>query len=134
MGNAVLTAIRDVRRATIGAAVLRVDDCSLVTQSEIARRIGRKRQQVFQYVSGDRGPGGFPPPVCQITDKAPLWKWCEVAHWLWRNGIIKENALRAAQEVEAINSVLEFCHQKKENPDLVLGLLSDLEATVPSTT
>ena len=134
MGDAVLTAIRDVRRANIGASVLRVDDCNLVTQSEIGRKINRTRQQVFQYVSGERGPGGFPPPACQITDKAPLWKWCEVAYWLWHNGIIKENALRAAQEVDAINSVLEFCHQKKENPDLVLALLSDLEAPAPSAT
>ena len=34
--EAVLTALRDVRRANIGAAVRYIDECNLVTQAEIA--------------------------------------------------------------------------------------------------
>jgi len=60
--EAILSAIRDVRKAGIGADVLRVDDCSLVTQADIARKIGRSRQLVHQYITGTRGPGAFPPP------------------------------------------------------------------------
>ena len=58
--DAILSAIRDVQSAKIGALVLRVDTCNLVTQADIARKIGRTRQLVHQYITGRRGPGGFP--------------------------------------------------------------------------
>jgi hypothetical protein len=117
--DAILSAIRDVRKARIGADVLRIDSCDLVNQSEIARRIGRTRQLVHQYISGERGPGGFPPPVCHISDDAPLWMWCEVAHWLWQNDMIKEEVLREAQQVAVINDVLNLQHQKQLDPQLI---------------
>src|SRR5208282_2414943 len=44
--DAILTAIQDVKSARIGADVLRVDVCNLVTQADIARKIGRSRQLV----------------------------------------------------------------------------------------
>lgn len=116
--DAILSAIHDVRRAKIGADVLRVDYCNLVTQSDIARKIGRSRQLVHQYINGSRGPGGFPPPVCEICDESPLWYWCEVANWLWENSMIKESVLRDAEEVDVINSVLEMEHQRKTRPGL----------------
>ena len=133
MKDAIRSAIQDVRRANIGATILRVDDCNLITQSEIARKINRTRQQVHQYITGERGRGGFPPPTCHIADKAPLWRWCEVAYWFWQNGIIKESALRDAQTIEAINSVLEFALQKHADPDLINELLTDLAAPVAAT-
>src|SRR5579862_3766320 len=43
--DAILTAIHDVRKARVGAVVWSVDECDLVTQADIARRIGRSRQQ-----------------------------------------------------------------------------------------
>ena len=46
--EAIITAINDVRKAGIGAEVLRVDECDLVTASEIARRISRSRELVRQ--------------------------------------------------------------------------------------
>jgi hypothetical protein len=130
--DAIMSAIRDVRKSEIGAQVLRVDDFNLVTQAEIARKIGRSRQLVHQFIAGTRGPGGFPAPTCQIADSAPLWRWCEVAYWLWQNGMIEENALRAAQDVETINCVLDFVYQKQLNPDLVLELFSDLQVPSPA--
>jgi hypothetical protein len=119
MREAILSAIHDVRKANIGAKVLRVDHCNLMTQAEIARKMGRSRQLVHQYITGARGPGNFPAPTCDITDGVALWRWCEVADWLWQNGMLKENALRAIQDVTAINSVLDFVHQKELNPDFV---------------
>ncbi|MFN0195779.1 MAG: hypothetical protein ACKVT0_03490 [Planctomycetaceae bacterium] len=116
--DAILSAIKNVRASGIGASVLRVDHCDLVTQSEIARRIARSRQLVSQYIAGGRGPGGFPPPACNITDGAPLWYWCEVAHWLWENDLIKEEELREAQDLTVINSVLELERQRQVSPDL----------------
>jgi hypothetical protein len=113
--EAILSAIHDVRRSE----VLRVDSCDLVNQSEIARRIGRSRQLVHQYLSGERGPGGFPPPVCHISDDAPLWMWCEVAYWLWQNDMMKEEALREARLVAVINDLLDLQHQKHLDPQLI---------------
>jgi hypothetical protein len=116
--DAILSAIQSVRKAKVGADVLRVDYRSLVTQSDIARKIGRSRQLVHQYMTSTRGPGGFPPPVCEISDGTWLWLWSEVAFWLWENDMIKEDVLRDAQQVDAINSVLEVEWQKKENREL----------------
>jgi hypothetical protein len=123
MKDAILTAIEDVRNAGVGADVLRVDYCNLVTQADIARRIGRSRQLVYQYMTGQRGPGAFPPPVCGITDKVLLWQWCEVAHWFWQNNMVKESVLREAEEVETINNVLELSRRKAENPSLAQEII-----------
>jgi hypothetical protein len=129
--DAILRAICDVRKANIGADVLRVDTCDLVTQSEIAHRIGRTRQLVHQYVNGIRGPGGFPPPACNLTDDSPLWYWCEVAYWLWQNDLIKEDVLRDAQADSVINLVLELQHQKKIAPELLEAATRFIESDCP---
>ena len=121
--DAVLSAIRDIKRANIGAEVLRVDDCNHVSQADIARRINRSRQQVGQYVSGNRGPGNFPAPVCGLTEGPPLWMWCEVSFWLWQNGIIGEAVLDASRVVAGINSALDFLHQQRLDPSLLEEVL-----------
>jgi hypothetical protein len=124
--DAILSAIRDVRQAGIGADVLRVDTCDLVTQADIARRIGRSRQLVHQFLTGERGPGGFPPPVCHISDDSPLWLWCEVAYWLRQNDMIKEDVLRDAEEVAVINNALDLEHQRRRNPQLTQEVLQSV--------
>jgi hypothetical protein len=124
--DAIISAIRDVRRAKIGADVLRVDYCNLVTQSEIARRASRSRQQINQYIGGVRGSGKFPPPACNIADGAPLWYWCEVANWLVQNGMLKSDVLRDAEEFDAINGVLEFQRQQHERASLVTEILRSI--------
>ncbi len=91
-----------------GAQVLRVDECDLVTPSEIARRIGRSRQLVQQYICGKRGPGGFPPPECHLTDHAPLWAWCAVSYWLVQNNLLRPEVGWNAEVVEAINDCVNL--------------------------
>ena len=44
-----------------------------------------------------------------------MWSWCEVAEWLWQNNLIKEDDLRQAEQLDAINSVLDMEHQKRTN-------------------
>lgn len=127
--EAVLSAIRDVRRARIGANVLCVDSCNLVSQADIARRINRTRQQVGQYVSGKRGPGNFPAPACDLSEGHPLWQWCEVSYWLWRNGIVGDDVLNESRVVAAINSVLEYVHQRQHESLLVEEVFQILEET-----
>jgi hypothetical protein len=117
--EAILSAIQDVRKANIGADVARVDECDLVTPAEIARRIGRSRQLVHQYMTGQRGPGRFPAPDCNLTDGAPLWAWCAVSYWLCENDMIRPEELRHAEIVAAINNVLQRESQRERNPALV---------------
>lgn len=121
--EAVISAIGGVNQAGIGATVMRVDSCNLVTQADIARRIGRTRQLVNQYMTGLRGPGKFPPPACEITDGKPLWYWCEVARWLWDNDMIPEDVLREAEELATINSVLELQYLRQLLPELTEEIL-----------
>ena len=124
--EAILSAISQVRSANIGADVLRVDNCNLVTQSDIARRIGRSRQLVHQYRTGERGPGGFPGPACEITEESPLWYWCEVACWLWQNDMIKEEVLREAQDIDTINVVLEMGHKRQVMPEILEEVVREI--------
>lgn len=105
--DAIASAIKNITDAGIGARVLRIDDCNLVTQSEIARRIGRSRQMVHQYMTGERGPGGFPPPACFLTEQRQLWQWCAVSYWLYTNNLLREEDCLNAAVVEAINNLLE---------------------------
>ena len=117
--DAILSAIQNVWAANIDADVARVDNCYLVTQADIARRWGRSRQMVHQYQTGTRGPGGYPPPACDLGDgSSPLWHWCEVAHWLWENDLIKEDILRDAQDVAIINNFLDLRRQRRMDPAL----------------
>ncbi len=128
--DAVLSAIQDVRKAAIGADVLRLDICDLVTQADIGRRIGRSRQLVHQFITGKRGPGGFPPPVCLIADESPLWLWCEVAHWLWQNNLITEDAMNEAQQIAIINDVLDYVHQQQLAPKLAQEVFQSVTANL----
>ena len=112
--DAILSAIRNVRDAKIDADVYRVDVDGLVTQSNIARKIGRTRQVVNQYVTGQRGPGGFPPPVYHVHNKSPLWEWAQVARWLQQNDMVTEEDLREAQEAAVINNALELRQHRRE--------------------
>lgn len=116
--EAIFSAIADVRKSSVPMDVLRVDHCNLVTQADIARRTDRTRQSIQLYMSGQRGPGGFPGPACELSDGAWLWNWCEVAQWLWANDFIKEQDLQDAKDVDAINCYLEMQYQLSHQPAL----------------
>jgi hypothetical protein len=77
-------------------------------------------------MNGVRGPGGFPPPACHITDSAPLWYWCEVAYWLWTNDLISQDVLQEAQEVAIVNSILDLEYQQQIAPDLTKAIMASL--------
>ena len=130
MKDAIVSAIGNVRNANIGADVLRVDDCNLVAQADIARRINRSRQLVHQYMTGERGPGGFPSPVCGIVDNYPLWRWCEVSYWLWQNNMVKEEVRRDAEEIDLINNVLDLIRQRALNPERAIEVINSLSPQI----
>ena len=126
---AILSAIRDVRKAGVGADVWRVDSHDLVSPSEIARRIGRTRQLIHQYITGARGPGGFPAPDCNLTEGQPLWSWCAVGAWLSKNDMIRPETLRDTEIVAAINTALERSHQLERDQALVDEISRAVAAT-----
>ncbi|WZO97854.1 hypothetical protein EP7_004906 [Isosphaeraceae bacterium EP7] len=116
--DAVLSAIADVAKAGLGPKIVRVDLEGLMSQSDIARKIGRSRQLVHQYVSGATGPGGFPPPVGGISGPAPAWNWQDVAEWLLRSGLSDDRFAQEANGVAAINAALEMKRQLVTQPEL----------------
>lgn len=127
--EAIVSAIKQVNGAGIGADVVRVDECNLVTMAEIARRVNRTRQMVLQYILGQRGPGHFPPPECFITDDRPLWPWCAVSYWFVQNNLIKPEQGWNAEVVFAINNALDMHHQQERQPDLVERVNKELGLT-----
>jgi hypothetical protein len=104
--EALFSAIRDVRRAEVGAELLRVNECDLVTAADIARRIDRSRQLVSQYIKGERGPGGFPAPECWISEEQPLWAWCAVSYWLVENQLARAEVYEEARLAWVVNEWL----------------------------
>jgi len=113
--DAILSAIADFRSSGAQGELLFVDECNLVTQAEIARKIEKSRQWIHQLIKGDKG---FPSPVCEITDGTPLWYWCEVVQWLCQNNMADDDDVQNAHEVALINSALDFQHQRRHLPDL----------------
>jgi hypothetical protein len=120
--EAVLGAIQNVLAAKTGAEVLRVNTCDLVTPADIARRVDRSRELISQYISGDRGPGNFPPPECFLAQDKPLWMWCAVSYWLAENQLIRPEEYREAQFVWVVNDWLSAQRSRRENPELVSQL------------
>ena len=105
LAEAIRSAIVDVESIE-GARVVRVEPDEHVSQVEIASRLKRSRQAVSQWVSGKRGPGGFPPPAAGCGQVA-LWRWSDVTLWLTRAGIAtgREDVHRATV-VAAVNALL----------------------------
>ncbi|WP_428278591.1 helix-turn-helix transcriptional regulator [Candidatus Palauibacter sp.] len=118
---AILSAVADAESVS-GLQVVRIADLDLVSMSEIAERIGRSRECVRLWVTGVRGPGGFPSPVNDPDSRYRFWRWSDVSDWLSRvlNGMpwSPEDHVRGA-----INAMLELRHHfrqldPKDRPDL----------------
>jgi predicted DNA-binding transcriptional regulator AlpA len=84
-GTAVEAALRAVTALSGEAPGLRVHrlDRELVGVQEIAERTGRTRQNVAQWVRGERLAGNAPFPSPEGTaGRSPVWLWTEVNSWL----------------------------------------------------
>lgn len=55
-------------------------DYDLVNISDIANRINRSRQAIYQYIEGRRGHGGFPAPFGH-AGQSDIWDWGTVNTW-----------------------------------------------------
>ena len=79
LAAAVVSAIGDLEAFDLDPARVCADDW--VTLADIGERIGRSREMVRQWSTGQQGPGGFPPPVNPGRD-TKFHSWTEVAIWL----------------------------------------------------
>lgn len=80
LADAIASAVVAVE--STGLRAFRVLDNDLLTLADIADRIGRSRESIRRYAAGQRGDGGFPPPVSPDRDGATFYRWSEVAPWL----------------------------------------------------
>ena len=76
--QALVSAVEDVEAA--GMRVTGVTEDRVVAD-EIAQRAKVTAASVRYWVSGQRGPGGFPDPVVR-RQRASLYSWAEVSAWL----------------------------------------------------
>lgn len=73
--------------------VIRLDP-DLVSIADIADRLDRTRESIRLTVNGDRGVGGFPPPVGTVGEATRVWEWAAVNDWFRTNvGIGDEESL-----------------------------------------
>ena len=106
--SAIISAIYDVEKSGLGAKVKSVDAGDYVGISDIATLANSSKQAIALLKDGKRGPGQFPSPVQRLTGKQPLWRWGEVAKWLYENDRADSELAINAEVIENINIALEL--------------------------
>ena len=111
--STIISAIKGVESANIGAMIVSVAPEHLVSLSDIAERVSITRQAVSLLMQGTRGSGNTPKPILKISNKSPLWRWSAVAEWFYQQGKIRDHAIiDSANIVEDINAALELRNKK----------------------
>lgn len=130
--EAVISAIKQVESSQLNIVVGAVAPDNFVTESEVAERLSIKRQAVSLWIKGQRRASTpFPSPKLKLSNKSPLWKWNEVAEWLYTNQIIKEKKIvDVAIFIEDINAALEERNTttRKHRQELVEKLTINLKS------
>lgn len=89
----------------------------LVVPDEIAERAGVTSAAVRYWITGERGPGGFPQPKV-LRQRASLYSWAEVCVWLAaaRLGEVDHLAAQTAQACALANAALTVSRGMRELP------------------
>jgi len=104
--EAALTAVSAARAAVPQLKVCRLDR-DLVGVHEIAERTGRSRQNVSQWIAGDRKAQGEPFPAAEGTvGRSQAWLWSEVNQWLVTHGLDDGVAYATRTEMAEIDVAL----------------------------
>lgn len=106
--EAIASAISDVENSRLPVRVESVDAGDFVGLSDMAELSGLSRQAVAMLKDGKRGDGSFPSPVLRLEGSQPLWKWSQVARWLFQHGKIPEELSVNAELVDDYNRALEL--------------------------
>ncbi|HXV62902.1 MAG TPA: hypothetical protein VEK15_19545 [Vicinamibacteria bacterium] len=109
LGDAIVSAIRDVERADPRLKVVAVEPGDSVNASEIARRAQVTREYIRLLVEGERGEGDFPAPHSGIAGKTLVWSWAGVVQWMLERNLIKDPVVvETALTIRDINDALEI--------------------------
>lgn len=102
--HAVLSAVEDVRAS--GMVVTGTQEDLVVTE-EIAARAKVTTAAVRYWITGERGPGGFPAPRVH-HQRNNLYSWSEVSAWISaaKLGEIDHTAAEAARACALVNAAL----------------------------
>jgi hypothetical protein len=124
--QAVVSAIGDVEAA--GMSVTGVTE-DLVAIGEIAQRAKMTSAAVRYWVSGERGPGGFPEPAVK-RQRASLYSWAQVSAWLSaaRLGAADHLAEETARACALIDAALTVRRGLRELPKHDRPLIARLVA------
>lgn len=95
--------------ADLAARGLRVvrSERDLVDRQDIAHRLGVTRQNVGQWVRGERGTVSFPPSFSDVS--GGVWLWGDVVNWLRETGRDDGTAgmrFPSAQAHDVINAMI----------------------------
>ena len=112
--QAITSAIADVEAA--GMPVTGVTEDLVVTE-EIAQRAKVTTASVRYWMSGERGPGGFPEPVVK-RPRASLYSWAKVSAWLSaaKLGEVDHLAAETARACALIDAALTVRRGLRELP------------------
>lgn len=92
--DAVISAIKQVENTPFNITVVNVAPDDYVTESEVAKRLHVNRQAVSLWFKGQRhAKNPFPSPVMKLTEKSPLWRWSDVAEWLYQQKKITDSKI-----------------------------------------
>jgi hypothetical protein len=124
--QAIVSAIADVEAA--GMTVTGVTE-DLVVVEEIAQRAKVTSAAVRYWVSGERGPGGFPEPVVK-RERASLYSWAQVSAWLSaaRLGEVEHLAVETARACALIDAALTVRQGLRDLPKHDRPLIARLVA------
>lgn len=117
LAEAIVSAVRDIE--SVGLRPMRVRDDDLLTLADIADRVGRSRESVRRYATGERGGGGFPPPVNPEHEGTLFYRWSEVGGWLReRLGIEVDETDRVLVVANLLLQARQHRHQLPHLPAL----------------
>jgi hypothetical protein len=124
--QAIVSAIADVEAA--GMTVTGVTEDLVVTE-EIAQRAKVTTASVRYWMSGERGPGGFPEPTVR-RQRSSLYSWAEVSAWLSaaRLGEVDHLAVETARACALIGAALTVRRGLRELPKHDRPLIARLVA------
>jgi hypothetical protein len=124
--QAVVSAVEHVIAA--GMRVTGVTE-DLVVAEDIAARAQVTSAAVRYWVTGERGPGGFPEPKVR-RQRASLYSWAEVSAWLAtaKLGEVDYEAAQTARACALVNAALTVRKGMRELPAHDRPLLARLVA------
>ena len=100
----VIEVTRMLANAIPGALAVRVHP-DLVSTSEIAQRIGVSREAVRKWTMNPRRQ--FPLHFDTIGADQRVWRWMEVAEWLWKvKGIDTDDDLASVDDIAHIDACI----------------------------